>query len=156
MTDNRFWEHKSLEQMSESEWESLCDGCGRCCLIKLEDEDSGEIHYTNVACQWLDLQSCRCRDYAQRLQHVSTCIRIVTQTAVQRRELPPSCAYRRLASGEPLPDWHPLISGRPASVREAGISVCGRVVSEEFIHPEQLPEHIIDWIPVSRPQAAEE
>ncbi len=147
MLKDKFWEHKSLAQMTNTEWESLCDGCGRCCLNKLEDEDSGEIYYTNVACHLLDLQSCSCKDYPKRLQRVPACIKIETQTAAQIRELPHTCTYRRLAAGESLPDWHPLVTGLPASVHEAGISVRGRVVSEEYIHPDQLPEHIITWEP---------
>ncbi len=131
--------------MTDTEWESLCDGCGRCCLNKLEDEDSGEIYYTNVACHLLDLESCSCKDYSQRLQRVPACIKVKTQTTAQLRELPHSCAYRRLACGSPLADWHPLISETPVSLHEAGISVYGRVVSEEYIHPDQLPEHIITW-----------
>ncbi len=134
--------------MTDTEWESLCDGCGRCCLNKLEDEDSGEICYTNVACHLLDLQKCSCKDYPQRLQRVPACIKVETQTSAQIRELPQTCTYRILARGESLPDWHPLITGNTTSVREAGISVHDRVVSEEYIHPEQLPEHIITWEPV--------
>jgi len=142
---DRFWEVKSLGEMTDIEWESLCDGCGRCCLNKLEDEDTGEIYYTNVACHLLNLETCACKDYSHRLERVPACIRVETQTAAQIKELPASCAYRRLANGESLPDWHPLISGSPDSVHTAGISVCGRVVSEEYIHPDQLPEHIINW-----------
>ncbi|VAX05806.1 UPF0260 protein YcgN [hydrothermal vent metagenome] len=134
--------------MTETEWESLCDGCARCCLNKLEDEDSGEIHYTNVACHLLDLESCRCKDYPHRLQQVPSCIKVETNTPAQIRELPPTCAYRLLAEGQGLQDWHPLITGKQISVQEVGISVHGRVVSEEYIHPEQLPEHIITWEPV--------
>ncbi len=147
MLKDRFWENKSLEEMTLTEWEKLCDGCGRCCLNKLEDDDSGEIYYTNVACHLLDLQTCSCRDYPKRLQRVPGCIEIKIQTAAQIRELPHSCAYRRLADGMSLPDWHPLLSGTPVSVYEAGISVRGRVVSEEYIHPDQLAEHIIIWEP---------
>lgn len=131
--------------MTGPEWERLCDGCGRCCLNKLEDEDTGEIYYTNVACHLLDLETCSCRDYLHRLERVPTCIKVKTQTPAQIKELPRSCAYRHLANGESLPDWHPLISGTPDSVHTAGISVCGRAVSEEYIHPDQLPEHIISW-----------
>ncbi len=134
--------------MSDAEWESLCDGCARCCLNKLEDEDSGEIYYTNVACRLLDLESCSCKDYSRRLQQVPSCIKIEIQTPAQIKELPQSCAYRRLACGESLPEWHPLISGTTISVREAGISIHERAVSEEYIHPDQLVEHIIIWEPV--------
>jgi len=147
MVKEKFWEIKSLEEMTSTEWESLCDGCGRCCLNKLEDEDTGEIYYTNVACHLLDLNSCSCKDYSHRLQRVPFCIKVETQTLAQVRELPRSCAYRCLASGESLADWHPLITGNPASVHEAGISILGRVVSEEYIHPDQLSEHVISWEP---------
>jgi len=147
MLKNRFWEYKSLEEMTVTERERLCDGCGRCCLNKLEDEDSGEIYYTNVACHLLDLETCSCKDYTKRLKRVPACIKVAVQTAAKIRELPHSCAYRRLADGRPLAGWHPLVTGTPASVHEAGISVHGRAVCEEYIHPDQLPEHIILWEP---------
>ena len=142
---SEFWETKTLFEMSHAEWESLCDGCGRCCLNKLEDEDSGEVYFTNVACRLLDQESCRCKDYAHRTDKVSECLVVQPAEAQAYRDMPPTCAYRLLAEHKPLPDWHPLISGTPESVHDANISVRGKVVSEEFIHPEQLEEHIIFW-----------
>ncbi len=142
----RYWENKSLAEMNTAEWEALCDGCGRCCTVKLEDEDSGELHYTNVACHLLDLRRCRCRDYRRRAERVPGCLRLAPAASALLRQLPASCAYRRLAEGRGLPDWHPLVSGDPASVHAAGVSVRGKVVAEQYIHPEQLPDHIVSWI----------
>ena len=140
-----FWRRKTLEQMSDDEWESLCDRCGRCCLIKLADEDSGEIHFTNVACHLLDNSQCRCRDYQRRYQRVADCLVLRPLTAALLAALPPSCAYRRLAEGRELEHWHPLISGDPDSVHQAEISVRGLAISEEYIHPAQLEDHIISF-----------
>lgn len=141
-----FWQTKPLEAMSEAEWESLCDGCGRCCLVKLEDEDSGEIHFTDVGCRLLDGESCRCRDYANRTAEVPDCVRLSPQNIAGLRWMPPTCAYRLLAEGKGLPDWHPLVSGRPESVVEAGVSVKGRLSGPEdaFLVPE-LIDRIRDW-----------
>lgn len=132
--------------MTENEWESLCDGCGRCCLNKLEYEDTGELFYTNVACRLLNDKTCRCRRYSQRARLVSDCITLNRDDAEQFRWLPASCAYRRLAEGKDLDDWHPLVSGDRATVHAAGISVREKVVNERYIHPDQLEEHIIHWI----------
>jgi uncharacterized cysteine cluster protein YcgN (CxxCxxCC family) len=146
MTKQRaFWKTKSLSKMSKDEWESLCDGCGQCCVYKLEDEDSGSIHLTNVACQLLDLDTCRCSDYDNRREQVEDCLVITPQTIADYHWLPSSCAYRLLADGHDLKWWHPLVSGNPRTVHEAGISIYGKVISEEYIHPEQLEEHIIEW-----------
>ena len=141
----RFWESKSLDEMTEAEWESLCDGCGRCCLNKLEDVETGEIHFTNVACQLLDSESCQCSDYAHRRERVNTCLVLRPFDHDLLPSLPETCAYRRLAMNQELEDWHPLISGTKHTVRTAGISVCGKTVSEEFVHPDQLPDHIIEF-----------
>jgi len=141
-----FWKTTPLEQMSDAQWESLCDGCGRCCLIKLEDEDSGEIAFTNVACRLLDLRRCRCRHYAQRHDMVPDCLVLRPLRAEVLRSLPSTCAYRLLAEGRELLWWHPLVSGDPASVREAGLAVSGGAVSEKFVHPDALHEHVIDWV----------
>jgi uncharacterized cysteine cluster protein YcgN (CxxCxxCC family) len=142
--DVPFWRRKRLEDMSDGEWESLCDGCGWCCVVKLENENSGEILLTNVACRLLDTDACRCRDYAHRVERVPECLVLRPLDAARLRALPPSCAYRRLSEGRDLAWWHPLVSGDPDSVRRAGISVCGRVVSEQYIHPDQLEDHIIE------------
>ena len=144
--DRTFWNTKSLEQMTPDEWESLCDGCGRCCLHKLEDIDSGLLFYTNVACRLLDKDSCRCMNYPERESLVSDCMLLSPERQDQFDWLPTSCAYRRLANGQGLAAWHPLVSGDPESVRRAGISVQGKTVSEEDVRKEELEEHIITWI----------
>ncbi|MEJ2645896.1 MAG: YcgN family cysteine cluster protein [Gammaproteobacteria bacterium] len=140
-----FWKSKPLDEMDDAEWESLCDGCGRCCLYKLEDEDSGELFFTAVGCRLLDTDSCRCSDYPHRRQQVPDCLVLRPLTAELLRLLPPSCAYRRLSEGRDLAWWHPLVSGRADTVREAGISVHGRVLSEEHVHPDELANHVVDW-----------
>lgn len=140
---DKFWLHKSLDQMSDQEWESLCDGCGRCCLVKLEDEDSGDIHFTNVSCRLLNNESCSCRDYSHRSEQVPNCLVLRPLNEALLAALPHSCAYRRLSEGRSLADWHPLLSGDPESVHKAGISMRGKTISEEFIHIEQLQDHII-------------
>jgi len=144
--DRTFWNTKSLQEMTTGEWESLCDGCGRCCLHKLEDIDSGLLFYTNVACRLLDENSCRCTNYPERVSLVSDCMLLSPDRQEQFDWLPLSCAYRRLANGQDLEDWHPLVSGDPESVRRAGISVHGKTVSEEDVRTEELEEHIVTWI----------
>jgi hypothetical protein len=141
-----FWRHKRLAELSRAEWEALCDGCGRCCLHKLEDADTREVTYTRVACRLLDLDTCRCTDYANRRRHVPDCVRITPAMLKDCDWLPWTCAYRRLAEGRDLAWWHPLVSGDPATVVRAGISVRGRVLSERHVAPEGLDEHEIRWI----------
>jgi len=141
-----FWRLKSLEAMTPEEWESLCDGCGRCCLVKLEDEDTGEIHYTDVGCTLLDDHACRCRDYANRQAKVADCVRLTPEAVRTLSWLPVTCAYRLLAEGRDLYWWHPLVSGDPQTVQVAGISVRDRVAGpEEDFSITELLERIVDW-----------
>jgi uncharacterized cysteine cluster protein YcgN (CxxCxxCC family) len=142
----RFWETKRLEEMNRAEWESLCDGCARCCLHKLEDEETDEVFYTDVVCRYLDQDACRCTQYQDRNKLVPNCVWLTPNDVAAFHWLPTTCAYRLVAEGKPLQDWHPLISGRAASVREAGIAVTDRCVSEEFVHEEELEERIIHWV----------
>jgi len=129
MTDE-FWKRKSLAEMTRCEWESLCDGCALCCLQKLEDEETGDVYFTDVACRLLDTATCRCTDYATRAKKVADCLVLSADEPEPFHWLPGSCAYRRLADGKDLPDWHPLRTGDPDSVHEAGISAMDKVVSE--------------------------
>ncbi len=144
MTDNPpFWKVKSLASMSRDEWESLCDGCGRCCLHKLRFDETGDLAYTNVACRLLDLGTSKCGDYANRRIKVPDCINLTPTALDQIDWLPPSCAYRRLAEGRDLAWWHPLVSGDPNTVHTAGVSVSGRAIDEREAGP--LEHHIVDW-----------
>ena len=142
-SDVPFWEHKTLEEMTRSEWESLCDGCGRCCLVKLQDEDTDEIHLTRLSCRLLDVGSCRCRDYANRHVQVPDCIAIDPEKVRSLDWLPASCGYRRVEEGRGLEWWHPLVSGSPDTVHEAGISVRSWALSEARIKPESIHRYII-------------
>jgi uncharacterized protein len=142
-----FWQRKALHEMSASEWESLCDGCGRCCLIKLEDEDTGDIHLTNLSCRLLDVKSCRCRDYPNRQSKMPDCVTIDAESVGKLGWLPNSCAYRRLAEGRGLAWWHPLVSGTADTVQEAGFSVLDWVRSEAGVKETAFHHYIIDGFP---------
>ena len=142
--DPPFWRRKTLTEMNREEWESLCDGCAKCCLVKLEYEDTGEVDNTDIACRLLDTRSCRCSDYANRQTKVPDCLSLTPRRVRRLRWLPATCAYRLVAEGRDLYWWHPLVSGDPESVHQAGMSVRGRVVSEDRAG---APEnHIVDWV----------
>jgi uncharacterized cysteine cluster protein YcgN (CxxCxxCC family) len=138
-----YWKRKPLAEMSKAEWESLCDGCGRCCLNKLEDADTGRIYHTDVVCRLLDDQTCRCVSYEERKRFVPECQILTPQNLERYPWLPSTCAYRLLSEGKALRWWHPLVSGDPETVHEAGISVCGRVVSER--DTDDLENHVVSW-----------
>ena len=140
-----FWRSKSLGEMTPSEWESLCDGCGRCCLNKLEDEDTGDIYLTRVACRLLDGTTCRCTSYADRFDHVPECVDLSPDKVPLLPWLPETCAYRRVAEGRDLPEWHRLRSGDDSGVHRAGISVRHATISEADLSPDDWENHIIDW-----------
>ncbi|MEZ7844584.1 MAG: YcgN family cysteine cluster protein [Rhodospirillales bacterium] len=138
-----FWKQKTLLEMTKPEWESLCDGCGRCCLNKLENEDTLEIYHTNVACRLLDMETCKCSSYPDRKRFVPECQILTARNLKKYPWLPSTCAYRLLSEGHDLAWWHPLVSGDPETVNEAGISVRGRIVSER--DTKDLENHIVSW-----------
>lgn len=140
-----FWTEKTLEEMTEVEWEALCDGCGRCCLIKLEDEDTGEIITSDVRCKLLDGETCRCSDYENRQERVPDCIKVTPDNIATIPWMPTTCAYRRLAEGRGLAWWHPLVSGDPETVVMAGVSIRNRTVSEEEVDADEWEDHAVDW-----------
>jgi uncharacterized cysteine cluster protein YcgN (CxxCxxCC family) len=143
MADEPFWQRKKLGEMTATEWESLCDGCGRCCLHKIEDFVSAEISYTNVACRLFDAEQCRCTDYENRTTQVTDCVKLTPQNIATLRWMPSTCAYRLLDEGKDLEWWHPLVSGEPETVAKAGISVKGRTVDEEDV--DNIEDHIVKW-----------
>ena len=139
-----FWLTKRLDEMTPSEWESLCDGCGKCCLIKLEDIDTGDRVTTSVGCKLLDTNDCRCSHYEERTRYVPDCVILSPKTVPDLDWMPKTCAYRLVARHEPLPWWHPLVSGSPQTVHDAGISVRGRVISESDVPEHALQDFVID------------
>ena len=145
MTQTPFWQTKRLDQMSEAEWESLCDGCGKCCLLKLEDEETGEIAYTRLHCKLLDGQSCRCTDYTNRKAIVPDCVKLTPQSIDAIKWMPASCAYRTVSEGQDLPEWHHLKCGDRDRIHLEGHSIRGRTVSEETVLEEDQIDWIVDW-----------
>lgn len=139
-----FWQDKNLAELTPQEWESLCDGCTKCCLYRLEDEDTRAVYVTNVHCRMLDTECGRCKDYENRSTTVPDCVTITPVVLEDPYWLPSTCAYRRIAEGRPLPRWHPLISGDPGSVVAAGQRVCDRTISED--EAGELEDHVVDWI----------
>ncbi|WP_204949339.1 YcgN family cysteine cluster protein [Methylopila capsulata] len=148
-----FWRVKTLAEMSAPEWESLCDGCGRCCLLKLQDEDTDRIAYTDVACRLFDLGTCRCSDYPNRQTRVPDCVRLTPEIVEDIGWLPPTCAYRLVDEGKDLPAWHPLVSGDPETVVTAGVSVRSRVASETGVSEWELMDRMVSW-PARWPKGA--
>lgn len=143
--DTPFWKEKSLEEMTPEEWESLCDGCAKCCLHKIEDMDTGEVFMTDVACRLLDINTCRCMDYEHRSEIVSDCLMLTPEFLKGISWLPESCAYRSLAEGRDLAWWHPLVSGDQRTVLQAGITICGKIVPEESVNLDTIEERVVDW-----------
>jgi len=141
----QFWKHKTLSEMTSDEWESLCDGCGKCCVLKLEDADTGHIYYTDVGCKLLDCDNSRCMDYAGRKAIVPDCVVLSPENLDTLSWMPMTCAYRLLNEGEDLPHWHPLITGDPDSPRKAGHSVAGQIVPEAEVKERDMIDHIREW-----------
>lgn len=145
MDGKPFWKTKHLGDMTDAEWESLCDGCGLCCLNKLEDWDTGEVVFTSVSCRLLDSESCRCSDYPGRQAIVPDCIRLTPEAVNEISWLPPTCGYRLVRDGEDLYWWHPLVSGDPETVHIAGISARGRTVSELDVEVDDFEDYVVEW-----------
>jgi uncharacterized cysteine cluster protein YcgN (CxxCxxCC family) len=138
-----FWESKSLSEMTPEEWEALCDRCGQCCLHKTEDDETDEVYFTCIACRLLELENCSCTDYLNRMAQVAECLKIRPVNFKQMHLLPESCAYRRLSVGKSLLWWHPLISNDPETVHQAEISIRGKAISEENVHPDEFAAYIM-------------
>ena len=141
-----FWETKTLEEMSDEEWESLCDGCARCCMIKLQDDETEEVHYTALVCDLLDQDACQCTAYPKRHELVANCVVLTPERASEFHWLPTSCAYRTLAEGRPLAWWHPLVSGSAQSVHQAEISVQGKVIAQSEVNEQAEQDMVIRWV----------
>ena len=149
MNDIPFWKAKSLTAMTKAEWESLCDGCGKCCLSKLEDDDTGEIYFTTVGCRLFDEGACRCTNYVDRFEHVSDCVQLTPENVTTIKWLPSTCAYRLVGEGRDLFDWHHLICGDKQEVHRQGVSVRGKVTALEtdLATPEDFLDHMVDQEP---------
>ncbi len=145
MLNSTFWEEKPLKGFTSEEWEALCDGCGKCCLHKLEDEDTEEVCYTNIACKLLNTETCQCNNYQNRKQEVPECLVLTVEDIASFHWLPSTCAYRLLAEGKPLLPWHPLLSDAN-TLHTENISVKDKVISGKYIHPDEFEEHIIHWV----------
>jgi uncharacterized cysteine cluster protein YcgN (CxxCxxCC family) len=145
-SEDRFWETATLEDMTAAQWESLCDGCGKCCMSKLIDDDTDEIHFTTVACQLFDAGTCRCTDYQNRQEKIADCVQLTPQNVRTIPWLPVTCAYRLIAEGKPLYDWHPLISGDPKSVHRASMSMKDRVTAyeQDMAHDGEYLDHLVE------------
>ena len=145
MQKDNFWKHTSLNKMTKLQWESLCDGCGKCCVLKLEDVDTSNVYYTDVGCKLLDCTTARCRDYSNRKMHVPDCVVLTIDNLPMLRWMPKTCSYRLLFEGKELPDWHPLLTGNQKSPAIAGHSVAGCVFTESAVEEDDLADHITDW-----------
>ena len=143
MSEKPFWKRKPLTALTDAEWESLCDGCARCCLLKAEDEQTGEIHYTEVACRLLDLDACQCTNYRRRQTLVHDCVKLTPEKVLTLSWLPATCAYRLVAENKDLYWWHPLVSGDPNTVHTAGVSVRDRVLPEDDVGDPL--SHLVEW-----------
>ena len=144
MTQKPFWQTVPLAEIDDGQWEALCDGCAKCCLVKLQDEDTDEIVFTDIVCNLLDGESCRCTHYTERTKLVPDCVKLTKDNLDKIDFMPPSCAYRLLHEGQDLPDWHPLVSGTPDSVVAAGMSVKGRV-TPEIMFEGDAEDRVVDW-----------
>lgn len=141
-----WWNEQPLEALTVDQWEALCDGCAKCCLHKLEDAGTGKVYYTKIRCQFMNADSCQCECYDQRSERVPECIDLKKHEVSSLHWLPSTCAYRLRSEGKPLPDWHYLVSGDRNSVHRAGVSIRGRAISDEFVHPDGYDEHIVKWV----------
>ena len=145
VSQNQFWKTIALDQLDKDQWESLCDRCGKCCVLKLEDVDTGDVHYTDVACKLLDCENVRCTNYAARKTHVPDCVLLTPDNLGILSWMPQSCAYRLIYEKKDLPDWHPLITGDAKSTTLAGHSIANRVLPEGSVDEDDLPDHITNW-----------
>ena len=140
-----FWKTKTLSEMTEQEWESLCDGCGKCCVLRMEDEDTGATYVTDIHCKLFNNQSCLCSNYENRKRYVPDCVKLTPHNVQKLKWIPQTCAYRLVANGEDLFDWHHLISGSYDTIHEAGMSVRDATISEDEVDDEDHPKHIVIW-----------